>query len=74
MLTRARDSQIVNRFAISPPSSGLSMSFILQPWQLFFMILASWVHREQQKIIEFYQAQLRALMEAQGKKRLLADR
>ena len=47
------------------------MSFILQPWQLFFMILASWVHREQQKTIDFYQAQLRALLDAQGKKRLL---
>ena len=47
------------------------MSFILQPWQLLFMIFASWVHREQQKIIEFYRAQLEAVMEAQGKKRLL---
>jgi len=47
------------------------MSFILQPWQLLLMIFASWVHREQQKVIEFYQAQLDALMTAQGKKRLL---
>ena len=47
------------------------MSFILQPWQLFFMVFASWVHREQQKIIEFYQAELEAVMKAQGKKRLL---
>ena len=37
------------------------MSFILQPWQLFFMVLASWVHHEQQKIIEFYQAELKAV-------------
>ena len=48
-----------------------TVSFILQPWQFFFMILASWVHREQQKINEFYQAELEALMKAQGKKRLL---
>ena len=47
------------------------MSFILQPRQLFFMVLASWVHREQQKTIEFYQAELEAVMKAQGKKRLL---
>ena len=40
------------------------MSFILQPWQLFFMVLASWVHREQQKTIEFYQAELEAVMKA----------
>ena len=71
MLTRARESQIVNRFAISPPSTGRPMSFILQPWQLFFMILASWVNREQQKVIEFYQAQLAAMTKALGKKRLL---
>ena len=35
------------------------------------MVFASWVHREQQKIIEFYQAQLDAMIKAQGKKRLL---
>jgi len=29
------------------------MSFILQPWQVFFVILASWVNREQQKTIDF---------------------
>ena len=47
------------------------MDFILRPWQLFFMVLASWVNREQQKIIEFYQVELKAVMDAQGKKRLL---
>ena len=34
------------------------------------MIFASWVHREQQKTIDFYQTQLKAVMDAQGKKRL----
>jgi len=43
------------------------MSFILQPWQFFFIILAGWVHREQQKIIEFYQTQLDAVMRAKGR-------
>ena len=33
-----------------------TVSFILQPWQFFFMILAGWVHREQQKINEFSQS------------------
>jgi hypothetical protein len=28
------------------------MSFILQPWQLLVLILAGWVNREQQEIIE----------------------
>ncbi len=47
------------------------MNFILQPWQLLVVALASWVHHEQQEIIRFYQAEIKALMEAQGKKRLL---
>ncbi len=47
------------------------VNFILQPWQFCFMILASWVHREQQKINEFYRAELEALMKVQGKKRIL---
>jgi hypothetical protein len=47
------------------------MSYILQPWQLLFVVFASWVHRKQQKVIEFYQAQLDAMMKSQGKKRLL---
>lgn len=48
-----------------------TVSFILQPWQFLLMTLASWVHREQQKVIDFYQAELKAVMKAQGKKRLL---
>ncbi len=47
------------------------MNFVLQPWQFFFVILVGWVHRALQKIIEFYQAELEAMMKAQGKKRLL---
>lgn len=47
------------------------MNFILHPWQLLVMILAGWINDQQQKIIDFYRAQLEALMKAQGKKRLL---
>jgi transposase InsO family protein len=47
------------------------MSFVLQPWQFFFVILVGWVQPEQQKIILFYQAELEAMMKAQGKKQLL---
>ena len=35
------------------------------------MVFAGWVNREQQAIIEFYQAELTVVMDAQGKKRLL---
>jgi hypothetical protein len=49
---------------------GSTMGFILQPSQLFFIILAGWVNREQQKRLQFYEVQLKAMMNAQGKKRL----
>jgi transposase len=52
-------------------AAGLFMISILQPWQLLLTVLASWLQHEQQKVIEFYQVELKALMEAQGKKRLL---
>lgn len=47
------------------------MSFILQPWQFFVVILVGWVNREQQKVIKLYRTQVETLMKAQGKKRLL---
>jgi hypothetical protein len=47
------------------------MDFILKPWQIMLVVIAGWIHREQQKTIEFYQAQLQALMDAQGNRRLL---
>ena len=49
------------------------MSFILHPWQFLIVVLVGWIHREQQKIIEFYQTQVETLMKAQGKKRLLLN-
>ena len=47
------------------------MTFILQPWQLFFLILAGWINRYQQQVIDFYVSQTQALLESQGKKRIL---
>ena len=29
------------------------MNFFLQPWQLYFLILAGWVNRQQQIVIEY---------------------
>jgi hypothetical protein len=34
------------------------MKFVLQPWQLFFLILAGWINRRQQEIIDFQNAQI----------------
>jgi putative transposase len=55
------------------PISGIrvSMDFILRPWQLFFLILSGLVNRQQQQIIEFQDAQIRALMDRRSRKRIL---
>jgi transposase InsO family protein len=47
------------------------MKLILKPWQLFFLILSGWVNRQQQEIIEFQNAQIQALMDKMGRKRIL---
>ena len=49
------------------------MSFILQPWQLVFVILASWVNREQQQVIDYLRTENQVLKEKMGKKRLLLN-
>jgi len=37
------------------------MHFVLQPWQLFFVILAGWVNREQQEVIEYLRTENQVL-------------
>jgi hypothetical protein len=49
------------------------MKFILQPWQLFVLILAGWIHHREQEIIEYLRAENRVLREKLGKKRILFD-
>ena len=29
------------------------MDFVLQPWQLYVVILAGWINRQQQEVIEY---------------------
>ncbi len=47
------------------------MKFILKPWHLFFLILSGLVNRRQQEIIDFQNAQIQALMDKMGTKRIL---
>ena len=47
------------------------MKFILQPWQLILVILASWVNRQQQEVIEYLRTENAVLKEKFGKKRIL---
>ena len=47
------------------------MNFVLQPWQLFVVILASWINRQQQQRIDYLETQFAVLMEYVGDKRIL---
>jgi hypothetical protein len=47
------------------------MKFILQPWHLMLIILASWVNRQQQAVIEYPRTENAVLKEKLGKKRIL---
>ena len=46
------------------------MSFILQPWQLLLVILAGWMSRRQQEVIEYLRTENQVLKEKLGKKRI----
>jgi transposase InsO family protein len=49
------------------------MSFALQPWQLLVTILAGWVNRRQQAVIEYLRTENQVLKEKLGKRRILLD-
>jgi putative transposase len=49
------------------------MNFILQPWEFFLVILAGWVNRQQQEVIEYLRTENRVLREKLGKKRILLN-
>ena len=50
-----------------------TMSFILQPWQLYFVILAGWINRQQQEVIKYLRTENQVLKEKLGKKRILLN-
>ena len=47
------------------------MSFVLQPWQLLLLILAGWVNRQQQQVIDYLRTENQVLKEKLGKRRIL---
>src|SRR5271165_1054584 len=49
------------------------MNFVLQPWQLFFAILAGWVNNRQQAVIDYLRTENQVLKEKLGKKRIVLD-
>ncbi|MDC0937068.1 hypothetical protein OAS39_12350 [Pirellulales bacterium] len=49
------------------------MRFVLQPFQLYFLILAGWVSRQQQEVIKHLRIENQVLKEQLGKKRILLN-
>jgi putative transposase len=47
------------------------MSFVLQPWQLLFAILAGWVNRWQQEELDYSRTTIQVLIERFGSNRIL---
>ena len=47
---------------LDPPCRG-AISVTVSPWHFILAVLAGWVHREQLKVIEYLQAENRALRE-----------
>ena len=49
------------------------MSYILQPWQFALVVVATWVNREQQELIEYLRTENHVLKEKLGKRRILLN-
>ena len=49
------------------------LEFIMQPWHLMVLFLASCLDREQQGIIEYLEVENQVLREKLGKKRILLN-
>src|SRR5258708_32920957 len=47
------------------------MNFVLQPWQLLLPILAGWINRQQQEVIEYLRTENKVLKEKLGKRRII---
>ena len=49
------------------------MRFILHPWQLLLVILASWVNQQQQPIIDFQRTEIEVVKEKLRKRRIILN-
>ena len=52
---------------LSIPRNGIgsTMNFVLQPWQLLLLILAGWINRQQQEVIEYLRTENQILIARQ---------
>jgi putative transposase len=49
------------------------MKSVLQPWHLLLFIIAGWVNRHQQDVLEYLRTEIQVLKEKLGKKRILLN-
>lgn len=49
------------------------MLVVLEPWQLYLVILAGWMNRQQQFVIEYLRTENQVLREKLGTKRILLN-
>jgi hypothetical protein len=49
------------------------MEFMLHRWQLYFVMLAGWMNRQQQEVIQYPRTENRVLKEKFSRKRTLLD-
>ena len=47
------------------------MNIVLQPWHLLVLILANWLNRQQQAVVDYMLTENKVLRELQGKRRIL---
>ena len=52
---------------------GMIMTFTFQPWQFYAVILAGWINRQQQEVIDYWRTENRVLRETHGPKRILLN-
>ena len=46
------------------------MNFVLQPWQLLFLILTGWATRRQQELVDYLRTENQVVKEAFGERRI----
>jgi hypothetical protein len=49
------------------------MDVILQPWQLYLVILAGWMNRQQQDVTDYLRTENQVLKEKSGRQCILLD-
>ena len=47
------------------------MNFVFKPWQFALIVIAGWMHREQQQAIEYLRTENSVLREKLGRRRML---